>query len=110
MSNYQAWPNPCTPHVGIRHALSNNSHPWSVLSPIVSVCQSSSRGAHAGCTTHSALHRRRIVMEQISVRLAVLLLIGVLVVALTLHAPVIGSAVVAATTVVALLAQLIAGD
>ncbi|MFE1855419.1 hypothetical protein ACWEQ2_40340 [Streptomyces sp. NPDC004096] len=49
-------------------------------------------------------------MEQISVRLAVLLLIGVLVVALTLHAPVIGSAVVAATTVVALLAQLIAGD
>jgi hypothetical protein len=45
-------------------------------------------------------------MEQISVRLVVLLLVGILVVALTLHAPEVGSALVVATAVVALLAQL----
>ncbi|WP_414170043.1 hypothetical protein ACMATS_33470 [Streptoverticillium reticulum] len=44
-------------------------------------------------------------MEQISVRLVVLLLVGVLVIALTLHAPEVGTALVGATTVVALLAQ-----
>ncbi|MQY16551.1 hypothetical protein SRB5_67500 [Streptomyces sp. RB5] len=45
-------------------------------------------------------------MEQVSVRLVVLLLVGALVVALTLHAPEVGAAVVGATAVVALLAQL----
>ncbi|MEU3752444.1 hypothetical protein AB0H17_06670 [Streptomyces olivoreticuli] len=49
-------------------------------------------------------------MEQISVRLVVLLLVGVLVVALTLRAPEVGVAVVGATTVVALLAQLMARE
>jgi hypothetical protein len=49
-------------------------------------------------------------MEQISVRLVVLLLVGVLVVALTLYAPEVGTAVVGATAVVALLAQFIARD
>lgn len=45
-------------------------------------------------------------MEQISVRLVVLLLVGVLVAALTLHSPEVGAAVAVATAVVALLAQL----
>ncbi|MEV4039822.1 hypothetical protein [Streptomyces umbrinus] len=45
-------------------------------------------------------------MEQISVRLLVLLLVGALVIALTLHAPEVGAALVTATAVVALLAQL----
>ncbi|MGW5864663.1 hypothetical protein ACWFRJ_21095 [Streptomyces sp. NPDC055239] len=45
-------------------------------------------------------------MEQISVRLVVLLLVGALVIALTLHAPEVGAALVGATAVVALLAQL----
>ncbi|MGW0945045.1 hypothetical protein ACWD4O_21180 [Streptomyces sp. NPDC002623] len=45
-------------------------------------------------------------MEQISVRLVALLLVGVLVVALTLHAPEVGTALAVATAVVALLAQL----
>ncbi|WP_329386428.1 hypothetical protein [Streptomyces sp. NBC_01716] len=45
-------------------------------------------------------------MEQISVRLVVLLLVGVLVMALTLHVPEVGAALVGATAVVALLAQL----
>lgn len=45
-------------------------------------------------------------MEQISVRLVVLLLVGVLVVALTLHAPEVGAALAGASAVVALLSQL----
>ncbi|WP_158072258.1 hypothetical protein OG892_16205 [Streptomyces sp. NBC_00341] len=45
-------------------------------------------------------------MEQISVRLVVLLLVGVLVVALILHAPEVGAALVGATAVVVLLDQL----
>lgn len=45
-------------------------------------------------------------MEQISVRLVVLLLVGVLVVALTLQAPEVGAALVEASAVVALLSQL----
>ncbi|UNO40730.1 hypothetical protein [Streptomyces sp. MST-110588] len=49
-------------------------------------------------------------MEQISVRLVLLLLIGALVGVLTLHAPEAGAAVVAATTVVAVLAQLMARE
>jgi hypothetical protein len=49
-------------------------------------------------------------MDQISVRLVVLLLVGILVAALTLHAPAAGTAVVGATAVVASLAQLMSRD
>ncbi|WKX72162.1 hypothetical protein [Streptomyces sp. XD-27] len=49
-------------------------------------------------------------MEEISVRLVVLLLVGALVGALTLHAPKLGAAVVGAVTVVAILAQLMARE
>lgn len=49
-------------------------------------------------------------MEQISVRTVVLLLVGSLVVALSLHAPKVGTAAVAATAVVALLAQFMARE
>ncbi|XUL88822.1 hypothetical protein ACQ86D_20990 [Streptomyces galilaeus] len=49
-------------------------------------------------------------MEQISVRLVVLLLVGVLVTVLTLHAPEVGAALVAATAMVALLAQLMGSE
>ncbi|MCQ8774039.1 hypothetical protein [Streptomyces telluris] len=47
-------------------------------------------------------------MEHVSVRVAVLLLIGVLITGLTLFAPEAGSAVVGAATVVTLLAELTA--
>lgn len=49
-------------------------------------------------------------MEQISVRHVVLLLVGVLVVALTLHAPEAGAALVGATAVVALLSHLMSRE
>ncbi|MFG3529688.1 hypothetical protein ACGF8B_23480 [Streptomyces sp. NPDC047917] len=49
-------------------------------------------------------------MEQISVRLVVLLLVGVLVFALTLNTPEAGAALVGATAVVALLAQLMSRE
>ncbi|MEU9836007.1 hypothetical protein AB0D67_31105 [Streptosporangium sp. NPDC048047] len=45
-------------------------------------------------------------MEQISVRLVALLLIGILVIVLTLYAPEAGSAVLGAVEVMAVLAQL----
>ena len=49
-------------------------------------------------------------MDQISVRLVVLLLVGILVATLTLHAPTAGTAVVGATAVVASLAQFMSRD
>ncbi|MFI8530515.1 hypothetical protein ACIGMX_09720 [Streptomyces aquilus] len=49
-------------------------------------------------------------MEQIGARVVILLLAGVLVVALTLYSPSAGAAIVGATSVVALLAQLMTGE
>lgn len=62
------------------------------------------------CYTPFGHTESRSFMEELSVRLVVLLLVGVLVVVLTLHAPVAGAAVVGATAVVALLAQLMTRD
>lgn len=77
-----------------------------MLSGIVLSRQGRPGNTHAGRTAQSVPYGRQILMEQISVRLVVLLLVGVQVVALTLHAPEVGAALVGATAVVALLAQL----
>lgn len=81
-----------------------------MLSAIVLSRQGRPGSAHAGCITPSVPHGRQILMEQISVRLVVLLLVGVLVTVLTLHAPEVGAALVAATAMVALLAQLMGSE
>ena len=64
------------------------------------------------CWKHSRVgfHGRYLLMEQVSVRFVVCLLAGMLVIVLTLYAPEVGAAVVGGTTMVALLAQLMARD
>jgi hypothetical protein len=65
-------------------------------------------GHTLGAHPRSLPSGRRMSMEPASVRVAVLLLVGVLVAILALYAPEAGAAVVGAATVVALLAELTA--